>query len=119
MTKKRWSAFESRRKSQAVAYLLWLLLGALGAHRFYLGMKPSGIGMACLACASGMTLFVLWDTRDEALLAATVTVVPLMVWVLPDVLRIPGLVRTYNDWLIRGLEGDLPRRGHVWLPRGR
>ncbi|MDD9999714.1 MAG: NINE protein [Candidatus Tectomicrobia bacterium] len=121
MAEKRWEAFESRRKSKRVAYLLWLLLGALGMHRFYLGMKPSGIGMACLTCASGATLFVLWDVPDEALLAATVTVLPLLVWVLPDAFRIPGLVRTHNDLLIRRLNGDItrrrPRGGHVWLPR--
>lgn len=121
MTEKRWEAFESHRKSNRAAYLLWLLLGVLGMHRFYLGMKPSGIGMACLACTSGVTLFILWDVPDEALLAATVTVVPLLVWVLLDVFRIPGLVRTHNDLLIRRLGGDItrrrPRRGHGWLPR--
>lgn len=110
MADNRWAVFKAQRKSKAVAYLLWLLLGALGAHRFYLGMKPSGIGMAFLGCASGALLFVLWDTPDEALLAATVAVVPLLVWILPDALRIPGFVQTCNDSLIRRLGGDIPRR---------
>jgi len=121
MAEKRWAAFESRRKSKRVAYLLWLLLGVLGVHRFYLGLRPSGTGMVCLACVTGVTLFLLWDVPDEALLVATVTAVPLFVWVLPDAFRIPGLVQTYNDLLIRRLSGDItrrrPRRGHVWLPR--
>ena len=29
------------RKSLVVSYLLWLFLGGLGGHRFYLGFKPN------------------------------------------------------------------------------
>lgn len=124
MIEKRWSAFELRRKSQLVIYLLWLFLGLLGGYRFYLGMKPSGIAMACLACVSAVTWCVLWETPDEALLASTVTAVPLLVWVLSDIFRLPGFVRDYNDRLIRWVGGDLMRRrprrdryGRTWMAR--
>ncbi len=35
-----------------VAYLLWLFLGAFGAHRFYMGRKRSGFGMLGLNVGS-------------------------------------------------------------------
>lgn len=67
--------------------------------------------MACLACVSGVTYFALRDTPDEALLASTVTAVPLLMWVLSDAFRLPGFVQGYNDWLMRWLGGDVaPRR---------
>ena len=53
------------------SYLLWLLLGVVGAHRFYLGMKPSGGVMLCLACVVGVTL-ALRGFGDEALLMASI-----------------------------------------------
>ena len=100
------------------------LLGPFGGHRFYLGMKPSGIAMACLACVSAVTWCVLWETPDEALLASTVTAVPLLAWVLSDIFRLPGFVRDYNDRLIRWVGGDLTRRrpgrgryGRTWMTR--
>ena len=106
---RRRTAFEARRKSQVVAYLLWLLLGIMGAHRFYLGMKFSGSVMWCLACIGSVTL-LLSGTRDEALLRASVVVVPLVGWMLSDVFRIPGFVRDCNDRLIRWLSGDVETR---------
>ena len=39
-------------KSATVAYLLWVFLGGLGAHRFYMGRIGSGFGMMALAVAS-------------------------------------------------------------------
>lgn len=35
-------------KSKIVAYVLWLLVGAFGAHRFYLGRIKTGAVMALL-----------------------------------------------------------------------
>jgi protein-S-isoprenylcysteine O-methyltransferase Ste14 len=35
-------------KSKLTAYLLWLAIGAFGAHRFYLGRVKSGIALAVL-----------------------------------------------------------------------
>ena len=39
-------------RSLMVAYLLWILLGAFGAHRFYLGRTISGALLACLTLGS-------------------------------------------------------------------
>ncbi len=35
-------------KSKLTAYLLWLAIGAFGAHRFYLGRVKTGIALAVL-----------------------------------------------------------------------
>lgn len=58
-------------KDVGVAYVIWLLLGTLGGHKFYLG-KP-GIGVAYL-----LTLGFLW------------------VGVLIDLFTIPAQVRRVN-----------------------
>lgn len=113
-----WTAFEALRKSPAVAYLLWLLLGLAGAHRFYLGMKPSGSVMFCLVCIGGAQWF-LSGTPDEALLRVATVLLPLAAWVLLDVFRIPGFARAYNDRLIRRLSGDLETNRRWRTRRGR
>ena len=38
-------AYSDRKKSGTVAWILWLFLGALGAHRYYLGNTGQGVGM--------------------------------------------------------------------------
>ncbi len=35
-------------KSKVTAYVLWLLVGAVGGHRFYLGRIKTGIALAAL-----------------------------------------------------------------------
>ena len=67
-------------------------------------MKPSGIGLACVA--GGTLVLAPLDSSDEALLAASVMGVTLATWVLPDVFRIPGFVQDYNARLNRWLSGD-------------
>ncbi len=44
------------RKDVGVAYLLWFFLGALGAHKFYLGR----IGMGVLYIFTGALLGIGW-----------------------------------------------------------
>ena len=104
----RWATFEARKKSHVAAYLLWLLLGVMGAHRFYLQMRVSGFGMLCLACVAGVTFFFsdLLGAEDTVLIVTSATMLLLVTWVLLDVFRIPGFVRDYNDRLIRWLSGD-------------
>ena len=108
----RWATFEARRKSHVAAYLLWLLLGAVGAHRFYLQMRASGFGMLCLACFAGVTFFFsdLLGTEDTVPIVTSATMLLLGIWVLLDVFRIPGFVRDYNDRLIHWLSGDVATR---------
>ncbi|MFB0613618.1 TM2 domain-containing protein [Aurantiacibacter poecillastricola] len=78
--------FEAHRKSTGATYLLWFFLGFLGAHRFYLGRKRTGIAQLLMA----ITL---------------VGLVPLLVWWLVDAFLIPGMVREENMEVIRKL-GD-------------
>lgn len=52
--------YESSRKKGIVAWLLWLFLGVLGAHRFYLG--NTGYAIAMLLCG-WMTLGI-WPLLD-------------------------------------------------------
>lgn len=43
-------------KSKITAYALWLVIGAFGAHRFYLGRIKTGIALAVLLVVSiGLT----------------------------------------------------------------
>ncbi|ANU33757.1 hypothetical protein BSP99_08580 [Corynebacterium glutamicum] len=51
--------YESAKKKGVVAWLLWLFLGALGAHRFYLGHTGYAIGM--LLTAGGLGFWALID----------------------------------------------------------
>ena len=59
---------DGRRKSVAATWLLWLFLGELGAHRFYLGRVGSGIAML-------------------------LTLGGLLIWALVDAFLIPGMLR--------------------------
>jgi TM2 domain-containing membrane protein YozV len=40
--------FDKKKKSKGVAWLLWLLLGWVGGHRFYLGHTGLGVAMLLL-----------------------------------------------------------------------
>lgn len=66
--------------SIVVAYLLWLFLGTLSGHRFYLGQ----VGIALLQILS--VLFVIG-----------------LVWVLIDVFLIPGMIRERQNDMRRDL----------------
>jgi TM2 domain-containing membrane protein YozV len=68
------SEFEKRKKSPVVTWLLWLFLGAFGAHRFYLGQKGRGIAM----------------------IIATILIVGIF-WALFDAFAIPGALRRANE----------------------
>jgi len=91
--------YEAHRKSTGASYLLWFFLGFLGAHRFYLGRKGTGI-VQLLMCLS------------------IVGIIPLAFWWLIDAFMIPGMVRDENMKTINamapmafkgGPEGEKPR----------
>ncbi|WP_284124685.1 TM2 domain-containing protein [Parerythrobacter aestuarii] len=69
--------FEANRKSVGVAYLLWLVLGFVGVHRFYAGATKSGVAQLVLALS-----IIGW--------------LVLIPWLLIDLALIPGLVRDQN-----------------------
>ena len=70
-------AFESRRKSVGIAYLLWFVLGGFGVHRFYSGHTASAVAQLVL-CIS----IVGWLALGP--------------WLIIDLFLIPGLVREKN-----------------------
>lgn len=59
---------ESRKKSTAATWLLWVFLGFAGAHRFYLGRIGTGVAML-------------------------LTIGGLLIWALVDAFLIPGMLR--------------------------
>lgn len=87
--------FEARKTSVGVAYLLWLFLGPLGAHRFYTGRPLSGLAM--------FIVLVLTLGTAGAPLAI------LVVWYIVDAFLIPGWVRNGNLALMNQLAPAPPR----------
>lgn len=74
--------------STVVAYLLWLFLGIVSAHRFYLGKPVSAV----LQIAS---YFILVG----------------FVWLLIDGFLIPGMIREKKDNMRQKLMTDMLARG--------
>ena len=52
------SELEHRRKSMAVAYLLALLLGCFGAHRFYVGKTFTAVTQLVLTLPGYLTMII-------------------------------------------------------------
>ncbi|MBR9651746.1 TM2 domain-containing protein [Thalassobius aquimarinus] len=78
------------RKSTGRTYLLWLFLGTLGVHRFYLGKTNSAIVMLAMTLL-GLTTLVLY--------AGTFTLVPSGIWLALDAFLIPGMIQQDADAL--------------------
>lgn len=75
-------------KSIGAAYLLWLFVGGLGGHRFYLGRKGSGLAMLLLTVAGFITSFI-----GIGLFLFLVV----GVWALVDAFLIPGMVSEHKN----------------------
>jgi len=62
-------------KSKGVAFLLWLFLGWMGAHRYYLGKTGSAILWTCTGALLGVgwliDLFLVWGMVDRVNLLHT------------------------------------------------
>ncbi len=84
-------AFEENSKSIGIAYLLWLILGGLGVHRFYAGRTKSGIAQLLLALS-----VVGW--------------LVLIPWLIADLFLIPGMVNQHNMKIIDMINGPAPER---------
>ena len=78
-----------REKSMGVAFALWFGLGAVGAHRFYLGFPVSGTIQASLWIVSWMMILA---GLSFAVLGAIIG----GFWILTDCVVIPRLTRTAN-----------------------
>lgn len=48
----------NRKRSKAVAYVLWLFLGLFGAHRFYLMRQRSGLAQLAMLIVGGLCFFL-------------------------------------------------------------
>ena len=77
-------------KAVAVAYILWFLLGQLGAHRFYLG-SPLGVLHLVLAIA-GWVVFWLFSIIGGAIILGILAL--LLIY---DLLWINEAVNEYNS----------------------
>jgi TM2 domain-containing membrane protein YozV len=75
-------------KSMGASYLLWLFLGGLGGHRFYLGRSGSAVVMLVLTVVG----FVLLPVGVGAVLLIAVGI-----WALIDAFLIPGMVAQHKN----------------------
>lgn len=74
---------QNDKKSVGVAYLLWLFLSGLGAHRFYLGSTGAGIAQLLLFVLGWLTAMFVVGFLLLAIWG---------IWVLVDAFLIPGMV---------------------------
>ncbi|MDT8327665.1 MAG: TM2 domain-containing protein [Roseovarius sp.] len=74
----------NEKKSIGITYLLWLLFGGLGIHRFYLGKTGSAIGMLVLTILGVLTL---------AIYIGAFLLIGLGIWLIVDAFLIPGMVQ--------------------------
>jgi TM2 domain-containing membrane protein YozV len=82
--------FEANKKSLAVSYALWFLLGIFGGHRFYNGRIGSAIAQLLLTIV-GLLLTVVY--------VGFLILIPVAIWVLVDAFLIPGWIRNHNTLL--------------------
>lgn len=87
--------YDAKKKSLLIAYLLWLVLGWFGVHRFYAGRPLSGV----LMLLWGGTFFVLTGTGRlspwESMIGG--------VWWIVDAVLLSGIIRRANLKLIEQL----------------
>lgn len=77
---------KGNKKSVLIAYVLTVLLGVVGVHRFYVDRSESGFWMMIV-----FSLGVLSPTLMGMLMVGVVSI-----WTLVDLFFIPRLVREYN-----------------------
>jgi len=82
--------FDIEKKSVLVAYLLWLFLGYVGVHRFYLGRIGSGLIMLCTAIVIATISFISFGILSFLW-------VLMAIWWLIDALLIPGMAAGTNS----------------------
>lgn len=80
-------AYDARKKSIALAYVLWFFLGGLGAHNFYLGRNGVAITQLVLMILGVLT---------AVLLVGLFLMAGVGIWVLIDAFIIPGTVERSN-----------------------
>lgn len=93
------SEMNKRRKSVAVAYVLLIFVGGLGAHRFYLGSNPLAIAMLICFIVGILTLVLLIGILPLAF-CGVMTIV--------DLFLTPGLTDQANELIERQVLSQLP-----------
>jgi TM2 domain-containing membrane protein YozV len=86
--------YDANKKSAGLAYALWLLLGWLGAHRFYAGKPLSALLLMAGMLGSWLLTFVF---------LGYLTMQPFLLWWLIDVFLVGGWIRDHNTRLIQRL----------------
>ena len=87
--------YEAEKKSLAVSYLLWLVLGAVGGHRFYLRRPISAMVMLLISTFSFILTLVLIGYAGLFFIS---------LWWLLDALLIPGMVARHNTRVIAAIQ---------------
>jgi len=85
-------------KTSGVAYILWLFLGGLGAHRFYIGRPGSGLAI--------LALMVLGVALTPSPLGSLFLVIG-VIWVIVDLFLIPGMIQSQKDEVRENLRRQL------------
>ncbi|MBF7683522.1 TM2 domain-containing protein [Acinetobacter sp. B5B] len=106
--------FATRKKSKGIAYLLLLLLGAVGGHRFYLGSPLSAVAMFFCWLA-----YFLHDVFDKFMtnpfnqitldLLHYFFVAFWMLWCVVDLFLIPSMTDKYNSKVLNDIRLDVLR----------
>lgn len=92
------SEVQKRGKNIVVAYLLAIILGSLGIHRFYLGRTGSAAAMLVIGILGYVTLLIFIGVF---LLAIT------GIWTLVDLFLIPGIINELNAHLERDIAQEV------------
>ncbi|NLY90683.1 MAG: TM2 domain-containing protein [Firmicutes bacterium] len=108
------------RKSTLTAYLLWLFLGTLGIHKFYLGKTAWGIVYLLLTVfgwsTGGAGLLLVLTGEMEAERMATVGLVLLALlglFLLIDLFTIPRQIRKHEQQLKEKMLADFERQNYT------
>lgn len=78
----------------SVAYLLWVLMGTFGAHRFYLDRHGTGAMLLITALSSFLLMSGIFGQTPARVGYATIWVP--MIWAFADLFLIPGLMRKHD-----------------------
>ena len=110
-------AFEANKKTAGMAYLLCIITGCVGGHRFYLGRTKSAMVQLCLAVIGillvsdfGLLLWLLVGLPDPDLgllfIIGSAMIAALIVWLLVDLFTIGGVVAKHNLRLMHRLNAS-------------
>ena len=91
-------AYDARKKSLLIAYLVWFFIGILGVHRIYLGRIKSGFALLALSILCFVFSIVTLG------IGTLVFILP-FIWLIVDAFLIPGMVERAN----MALANDLTR----------